>query len=181
VKRWLRWIWHGAPRPCNWSVAGYLWTTLIPLWLLTLPGCQMACAARSIHEALKDKPAPTATPEPEKPSILLRVTPQVAHAPAEVRITVLVKDPGETLSCPKFDVDFGDGCRSEAERTCPPDDPFMTGYALNLPNHKYRQGGAFTVTVRVWVDGVSVLSETAPLLMLDAPGEDESSKLASAI
>jgi hypothetical protein len=158
--------------------AGFLWSTL------ALSGCQMACAAHSLSPLFRSKPAPESTPAPaapEKASILLRVTPQVAHAPAEVRITVLVKDPSETLRCPKFDVDFGDGCRSEAERTCPPDDPFMTGYALNLPNHKYRSGGAFTVTVRVWVDGVSVLSETAPLLMLDAPGEDESSKLASAI
>jgi hypothetical protein len=164
----------------------YLWSTLIPLWLLTLTGCNAACAAYDIHKAYRrshpnssEIPNSSPAPEPQKASILLKVYPQVAHAPAEVRVTVLVKDPGLTLRCPSLAIDFGDGCTSETEESCKPGEEYRLGYAWPLPNHPYRSGGALTVTLTVRVDGKPVMAESVPLLMLDPPGEDESSKLAS--
>jgi hypothetical protein len=157
----------------RWSVAGFLWTTL--LGALTLPGCSMACAARNLLR----EPPPTATPaEPEKPGILLRVTPQVAHAPAEVRITVLVKDPSETLQCPSFRVEYGDDEASGRDQECPPASPTATAYALNLKNHTYREGGSYVVTVRVLVDGETVLTESARLLVV-GPDDDPTSRTAA--
>jgi hypothetical protein len=155
---------------------GYLWSTLLP-WLvigstLTLAGCSAGCAAHSLSGLRKGEPAPTATPEPEKPSILLKVYPRVGHAPAEVRVSALVKDPGNVLYCPSFEIEFGDGCVSKSTRECPPNEPVMDGYSWPLPNHKYREAGAFIVTLRVKVGDDVVLSESARLF-LAGPDEDD--------
>jgi hypothetical protein len=150
----------------RWLALAYLWSTL------ALSGCTtVACAARQLTSA---KPAPAAV---EKPSILLRVTPQVAHAPAQVRITVLVNDPGGVLHCPSFEIDMGDGAVSGRAQTCPPSDPVQEGYALNIKPHTYREGGAFVVTVRVLVGGQQVMVETQHVLMI-GPDDDPNMRTA---
>jgi hypothetical protein len=148
--------------------AGFLWTALAAL---TLPGCQIACAARDLARAV-------AEPGPEKPSILLKVTPQVSHAPAEVRIVALVKDPGNVLRCPSFDMEYGDREGSEREQACPPAAEYQDAYALNVPNHKYRAPGVYEVTLRVLVDGKTVLSETVRVLVV-GPDDDTSMRTAA--
>lgn len=159
--------------------AGYLWTTLLP-WLLigstvTLAGCSsIACASR----AFREKPAETLAPAPpEKPSILLKVTPQVSHAPATVRLTILVNDPGGVLHCPSFRILMGDGNESGREQSCPPSDPVQEGYALNVKPHTYRVPGVYVVEVRVLVAGKVVLSESTRVLVV---GQDEDENYSAA-
>lgn len=153
------------------TLVAYLWSTLF------LYGCSAACASYSLAPVFREKSAVTAPVPVEKPSILLRVMPQVAHAPCEVRITFLVKDPGETLHCPHFRVDMGDGAVSHREQDCPPASVSAVGYSLNLKNHTYREGGTFVVTASVLVDGKIVLSESVRVLVV-GPDDDPSMRAA---
>jgi hypothetical protein len=109
-----------------------------------------------------------------EPSVELRVYPRVAAAPAEVKITVIVKDDRQRLICPAFVIEFGDGCRTVREESCDGlqlqrDRPVI--YAPAIPLHKYRKGGEYEVIVRV-VDFEEVLVARERVILSAAPGEN---------
>jgi len=152
-------------------VAAFLWSTLI----LPLPACETACALHDLNKQW-DRLHPIA-PKPSDspaPSILLRVMPHTCLAPCEVRLTVLIKDPGQVLNCPSFSVDHGNGSVSSSEQACPPSEPFQLGYALRLKNETYREGGAYVIKVSVFVDGKVVLSESSGVLVVGADDDPNS-------
>jgi hypothetical protein len=153
---------------------GFLWTTI---GALLFSGCSLMPMACALSRKGNSSKISNSSTDPEKPSILLRVMPQVAHAPAEVRITVLVKDPGGVLWCPSFQVEIEQEV-SGREQACPPAAPHQEAYALRMKNHVFRRPGTHTVEVRVLVGGKVVMVESTRVLIV-GPDEDANYSAAS--
>ncbi len=135
--------------------------------LFLLPGMTLACAVAVHCDENGDGEEVTSA------RVELRVYPRVTHAPAEIKVTVIVDDPDQQLICPAFVIDFGDGCRTIREESCDGlhlrrDRP--TRHAPSIPFHKYRKGGEYEVTVHV-VDWEVKLAATQTLRLAKGPLE----------
>lgn len=89
----------------------------------------------------------------KKPSLTLKVSPNLTTAPALVRATLDLRGGGddfEEFYCPTVEWEWGDDTTSEASQDCPPFEAGRTPITRRFTaQHTYRQSGQYKVTVRL--------------------------------
>lgn len=106
-----------------------------------------------------------------KVKVTVKLRPQAALAPATIRLTATVDDAGQTLQCPGFEVEWGDGCKSASQGDCDPYAPAderPKKWTLIPPPHKFYIGGTYTVTVKV-KEGEKTMESGSSFLMIAGP------------
>lgn len=89
----------------------------------------------------------------KKPSIVLKVTPQVAISPAKIRVSVELRggaDDYEDYYCPTIEWDWDDDTRSESTEDC---EPYSAGHSSITRRysaaHTYEESGVYKATFKI--------------------------------
>src|SRR5262245_15489055 len=87
----------------------------------------------------------------KKPSVSLKVTPNVAIAPAKIRVVAELKggaDDYEDFYCPTIEWDWDDETKSESSKDC---EPYVAGRSVITrrfsAEHTYQESGMYKATL----------------------------------
>lgn len=159
------------------------------VWTLTLAGALATPVLTASHEKAPGSPAAAfrvdatagraaSSPEAagdEKPSIVLRASPNMAFSPARIVATADVRggpDDHEELYCPTVEWDWGDGTRSESSVDCEPYEPGRSEIKRRyVSDHRYTYAGRYRVTLRLRRGNKVVLSAGTNVVV--RPGAQE--------
>ncbi len=100
-----------------------------------------------------------------KPSLSLKVSPQLAVAPVTIRVSAELKggsDEDPDLYCPQIEWEWGDDTTSASAADCAPFEAGRTELQRRFrAQHTYRHGGIYKITLRLkQKDRIVVMTST---------------------